>query len=134
MLQQIKEQRKFLNQLLDELQKPFNGNKKPNQRPILSFNNTSAYVPSNQDITQAQQALLNVVKNITPIINTISQKGLIPLPKIEKSKMELLTILNSVNSRDIDDIDDNSRELNRVGLLCKKLSTVLENIIQDVEE
>lgn len=126
-LQQLREQRRYLNELLRELQ----GNR-PSGNSTLALNNTSGYTPSNTDIRQVQRTLLDVMRNITPMINAIAQSGVVSRETIDHSKLSLLTILNSVHSRDFDQSDDSTRELNRITQLTNQLVIVLDEIIAKI--
>lgn len=148
-LKKLKEQRKHLNELLQELQKPIpnkpggsgsNSGSAPQWPNIipgstnLPSNVGSSTMPNTNDLMQAQQALMGIMKNITPLISMMGQSGLVSVPRIEKSKFQLLDILNSINNRELDDIDDKSREMQRVEKLGTKLESVLDIIIDEAEK
>lgn len=147
-LKKLKEQRKHLNELLQELQKPL-----PN-KPVGSGSSTggapqwpnmfpgnanppnvgSSNMPTTNDLMQAQQALMGIMKNITPLISMMGGSGLVSVPRIEKSKFQLLDILNSINNRELDDIEDKGKEMQRVEKLGTKLESVLDSIIDEAEK
>lgn len=150
-LKKLKEQRKHLNELLQELQKPIKPSKPGGsgvssggapQWPNLFPGNTdrppiaagSSNMPTTNDLMQAQQALMGIMKNITPLISMMGESGMVSVPRIEKSKFQLLDILNSINNRELDDIEDKDKEMQRVENLGTKLESVLDGIIDEAEK
>lgn len=150
-LKKLKEQRKHLNELLQELQKPIKPGKPigsgvssgssptwPNLFPGSTNSPSNAVgssnMPTTNDLMQAQQALMGIMKNITPLISMMGESGMVSVPRIEKSKFQLLDILNSINNRELDDIDDKDKEIQRVEKLGTKLESVLDGIIEEAEK
>ena len=143
-LRQLKDQRKLLNDLLQELQKPAtNGSGSQPPAAIAPSSPDGGVMPNISALMQAQQALMGIMRNITPMINALGQSGAITGPRIAQSKSQLLEILNSVNNRDLDDDEDQdggdvdekrqTKERRHVTKVANALGTVLDGIIEEAE-
>lgn len=67
------------------------------------------------------------------MINALGQMGMVSMPKIDSSKVELLSILNSVGARDLDGEEEPVKEMLRVTRLGQKLAKIVDSIIIDAE-
>ena len=94
-------------------------------------------MPSTNDLMQAQQQLMGIMKNITPLINMMGQSGMVSRPSLQQSKFQMLDILNSVHNRELDEngeVEDKDKEMQRVEKLGEKLESVLDTIIGEAEK
>lgn len=124
-LQRLREQRKNLNDLLQQLERP-----EMNQRP--TGNSYNITVNSMTDLRIAQQSLMTIMKTITPIINTMAQNGMVSTNRLNESRTQLLDILNTINNREMDDYNEMAME--RVKQLTSKLDSVVKTIISEAEQ
>ena len=152
-LTQLKQQRKLLNDLLQELQKPLNhtdrfaccsSHSKPpsmikpsmpndKQKPFHNYKQKPQ-----QDLGQTQQALMTIMQNITPLINVMAQSQMIRPSKLDQSRLDLLSIVQSINNNQQILLDSSSSILdftapfNVMTNLAKRLQQILDGFINDL--
>ena len=159
-LRQLKQQRKLLNELLQELQKPFNHTDRftcCTSHSSSSSSSSSMVKPNNnnhnkqkqqqqqnqknaeKNLGQAQNALMAIMQNITPLITVMAQSQLVSQPKIDQSKLDLLTIVQTMNNNQqilldssTSSIIDFSGPFNIMTNLANRLQQILDGFINDL--
>ncbi|OTF82302.1 hypothetical protein BLA29_000164 [Euroglyphus maynei] len=143
-LRQLKQQRKLLNELLEELQKPLNHTSssssmmKPNHDKPMMANDG----PNRQkNLGQAQNALMAIMQNITPLISVMAQSQMVTQPKIDRSKLDLLAIVQTMNNNQQILLDSSSSSVidfsgpfNIMANLAIRLRKILDGFINDLNQ
>lgn len=138
----------MLSELLSELQKPgnSNGNKTKNNPPettgndppsVVSGPSTSMEIPNNgqqrdRDLIRAQNSLMTIMQNLTPLIGTMAQQSLVSRPTVQKSRFDIVSIMDSLNHNRELFLNSNESSLSIFQRLARKLMNVFDLLIKEI--
>lgn len=147
-MKQLKKQRQLLSELLSELQKPGNNEKQKEKDSLEAIGNDLAPMPSAQspsvssalpnngqqrerDLARAQNSLITIMQNLTPLIGTMAQQSLVSKPTVQKSKFDLVSIMDSLNhNREL--FLNSNESLTIFQRLARKLMNVFDLLIKEI--